>query len=507
MVLHIIDVVNCFQSTLLPQEERLIITMPPFYRTWFQNKYPNVKWEESPSGKYVLELLNGLQGDKSIGRKWYLLLKKFLLKYGFKVCLPEPSLFVYDHNDGKMLLNTSTDDFLCAYNYGNKALLDRLCTELRKLFDITEKGGTVLSYLNLRIIQTEYGISYDQTDHIERKIVNKYFPPSKIEENKLKPVHTPFRTDSDYEKELMEQLPAVGSELKALESKYGGTFAGILGELMHVECVSRFDLSYSIRRLGAFSHGPNAAAFEGLRRALRYLATHVHRPVMYIRRKRGGTEELRVEFDAPLYKSIDLPTTLMTAVDSDHARDQATRRSVHCVFVLLNGVILSHKVQQQRATAIHSTHSEIIGGLAATKESTYIQDVCTFLQLPRDDIRPVPIYIDSQPCIDALEANTVTTRVKHIAVPIKYINEQIQDGCIKLEKIDTTLNFADSGTKPNPSPTHFRHYDHVIGVRFYPPEGSEHYKLLELHKFVKSPYTKEPKNENKENIKDESNLL
>ena len=108
-------------------------------------------------------------------------------------------------------------------------------------------------------------------------------------------------------------------------------------------------------------------------------------------------------------------------------------------------------------------------------------------------IKSFAIFGDSQPCIDACEANTFTSRTKHIAVPIKYINinKQIQAGKIKLEKIDTTLNLADSGTKPNPSPTHFRHYDWVIGVQFYPPKESEHYKLLELHLFKNSPYTKE----------------
>jgi hypothetical protein len=93
------------------------------------------------------------------------------------------------------------------------------------MFYITVKEGAQLSYLNLRNIQSEYGVSYDQTEHIIRKIINKYFPPSKIEESKLIPVHTPFRTDSDYEKELMEQLPATGQELKLLEERYGGTFA------------------------------------------------------------------------------------------------------------------------------------------------------------------------------------------------------------------------------------------------------------------------------------------
>ena len=33
--LAIIDVVNCFQSTLIPAEERVIISMPPLYKQWF----------------------------------------------------------------------------------------------------------------------------------------------------------------------------------------------------------------------------------------------------------------------------------------------------------------------------------------------------------------------------------------------------------------------------------------------------------------------------------------
>jgi hypothetical protein len=34
--------------------------------------------------------------------------------------------------------------------------------------------GDQLSYLNLRIIQSEHGVSYDQTEHIICKMVNKY---------------------------------------------------------------------------------------------------------------------------------------------------------------------------------------------------------------------------------------------------------------------------------------------------------------------------------------------
>eukprot|EP00956_Cyclotella_meneghiniana_P029504 scaffold71543_cov60-Cyclotella_meneghiniana.AAC.2 len=462
--------------------------MPPFYRKWFQEKYPEVQWEHSPSNKYVLEVINGIQGDKGIGRRWYLLLKALLLDFGFVCCVSEPSLFIYDHRDEKMILNTSTDDFLCAFN--SQSLFNRLCDKMRTMFDITTKEGSRLSYLNLDIIQTEHGVSYDQTDHIRRKIINKYFPPEKIAESKLKPVHTPFRTDSDYEKELAEQLPASKDELKSLEQRYGDSYGTILGEIMHVEVVSRFELSYPMRRLGQFTHGPTEAAFAGLYRVLRFLATHPHRPVMYPRRKFDGFDEIRADFDPPKFKSISIPRTPCTIADSDHARDTLRRKSHHCVVSLLNGVIVHNRVQQQRAIALHSTHSEIIGSLAATKETHYLQDIYTHIGHPAVNIFPFPLYLDSQPCIDALEANTTTTRVKHIAVPIKYIHEKIAAGRIKLHWIDTTLNLADSGTKPNPSPTLTRHYDYLIGVRFYPPVGSTHHELLQLDTFVTSPYTK-----------------
>ena len=102
------------------------------------------------------------------------------------------------------------------------------------------------------------------------------------------------------------------------------------------------------------------------------------------------------------------------------------------------------------------------------------------------------MYEDSQPCIciDVLEANTVTGRVKHIAVPIHYIPEQIHAGPFIMRKIGTHLNPLDSDTKPNPVPTHFRHYEYTTVIRFHLPQESEHYNLIELDTVLKYPYSK-----------------
>ena len=177
-------------------------------------------------------------------------------------------------------------------------------------------------------------------------------------------------------------------------------------------------------------------------------------------------------------------------MDSDHAHDVRTCRSCHHHQALVNGVALDWKHEQQRCVALHLTDSEIRGVFSCVKRGMTVQDVALFIGMQQDSLLPTPIYEDSQPCIDVLEAKTVTTRVKHIAVPIHFIHEHINDGRFVMRKIGTTLNLSDSGTKPNPAPIHFRQYDHTTGVRFYPPKESDHYKLLQLETFLTSPYTR-----------------
>ena len=269
------------------------------------------------------------------------------------------------------------------------------------------------------------------------------------------------------------------------------TYASIIGAIMHVYVWTRPDIGYATTRLLQYIQSPSEAAFAGLYRLLRYLATHRHRPIFYKRKQMSGTHIIRVDFDTPKFKEIELPNGLLELVDADHARDNATRQSCHCVLALLDEIIVHWKMQQQKCVVLHSTDSEIRGCLAATKEGLYLQDICSlFLKVNQQLVRPLPIFADSQPCIYSITANTVTSKVKHVAVHVHFINQQYKNDKVDFIKIDTHLNLADSGTKPNPSPTHFRQFDQVIGVRFYPPSDSEHYKLLELRKFTISPYSK-----------------
>ena len=481
-----LDAVNCFQSTNREPSKRLTIHTPPFYMSWFKKEFPHIKLEHSPSGHYVLQLLKGLQGDKSIGRDWYLLLVRLFKELKFTPCPSEPAVFIYRSGDDLMLACTSTDDILCAYS--RRDLFTRLKTHLAEYVDVTTQEGSRIKYLNLDIIQSQHGISYDQSAHIEDTIKSKFFPPDST--STLKPVHTPFRTDSEFELDLCEELPASSDLLKDLHKRYGGTYPEILGQILHVFVWTRPDLGFACTRLGKYTQGPNSASFAGLYRAVRYLCTHLHRPIIYPRRKIDGYHTIRVNFDPPKFEEIQLPNGLIILVDSDHGRDLRTRRSCHNLIAFINGVAIDWKTAQQKIVSLHSTEAETRGAADATKRGIFLQSICEFIGFEQSHIRPFTLFEDSQPCIDVLQAKTVTTRVKHLAVPIHFVHHHINIlGDLTIKKIGTHLNVADSGTKPNSSPVHFRHYDHIIGVRFYPPPGSEHYKLLRLDRFLPSPFT------------------
>ena len=158
-----------------------------------KDRYPNIKLPESLSSKYVLQTINGMQGGKDAGRSWYLLLKSILLDFGFKMCPAEPALFVFYDGPATLIIVTSTDDFLCVYSHED--LFSAFKTHMERFVPVTTQEGNVLKYLNIQIVQTDQGISIDQTHHIKTKILDHWFPPDTVE--RLRSADTPYRIDSD----------------------------------------------------------------------------------------------------------------------------------------------------------------------------------------------------------------------------------------------------------------------------------------------------------------------
>ena len=474
LILALLDVVNCFQSTLVPNSKRIVVRAPPLFMKWYRWRYPEHKYDESASGKYVIQILRGLQGDREIGRQWYLLLRTILVKFGCKQCPHELALYYWKRGEDILLINTSTDDFLCAFS--RVEIFYELRDFVTKFVDVTTQEGPILKYLNLRIVQSQYGISFDQTEHIRDTILDPWLKNSK---ERVKGFHTPWPTDRAAEKEIAEVLPAGPQELKALEREFGGSHACINGKYMHITVWSRPDLGYATTRNARYTPIPSRVTFNRTNRIKRYLYYHPHRPFMYPRMPLHGFHIIRNNYDTPHFAEIKITNHFAVFPDADHAGDQRTRRSLSSILVALVGVAVDYKMEQQGCMSLSSTDAEIHSTFAGVKRAVYFFEMAKFLDMPNAG-KPIRIYQDSQPCIDILTSGAVSKRVKHIAVPVHYVYEKVVKGIVDMEHIPTALQPADPGTKPTSAPVSFRAYDYATGVRFYPPADSEHAKLMDL---------------------------
>ena len=77
LCLAILDIENCFQNTLVAAKDRVVVTLPNFYMEWFKQEYPEYTLDDSPSNKCVVQAQRELQGDRAIGRKFYLTLTPY----------------------------------------------------------------------------------------------------------------------------------------------------------------------------------------------------------------------------------------------------------------------------------------------------------------------------------------------------------------------------------------------------------------------------------------------
>ena len=251
-----------------------------------------------------------------------------------------------------LILAIQTDDLLIATNSEN--MRDLVINTLQKAFQLTSQGGTILKFLNFKIIQSPHGISADQTSHID-EMLRKYFPPG----TKVGKTETPLRSDRQYQEEIYHSIPATPSELKALENQFGFKFGTVYGELMHISAWSRPDLANAINRLGVFQSAPNKLAFESILRVLKYLHTYPNCPLMYSRDPFSAESTFQSHFHKTKpNEGLSVPHCLCGHVDSSFAPDKANRHSISGCVETIGTTAVSWKTTRQISCATSATDAE-----------------------------------------------------------------------------------------------------------------------------------------------------
>ena len=222
-----------------------------------------------------------------------------------------------------------------------------------------------------------------------------------------------------------------GLHLKKGEPEKGEEFPyrALVGSLMHVMVCTRPDIAAAVGVLSRYLDRHTLAHWEAALRVLQYLK---------------GTRSECLTF------SRDATDDLYGFCDSDWAGDPDDNRSTTGWVFIWCGAAVSWQSKKQRSTAQSSCEAEYYAAGMAAYEVSWYWNILSELHMRPS--RPIVVYSDSKSAIN-LSANPVFhERSKHIANKWHFIRDMLYEGLLHIEKIDTSLNVADSLTKAVPGP-------------------------------------------------------
>ena len=95
-----------------------------------------------------------------------------------------------------------------------------LTQRFEALFYYSFQEGPKIKLPNIKIIQSKYGISIDQTDHIMKNIIQEYWGTNKKYEVTFQ--LSPFTVDTSFKNTLFVDTPLIVDGLKQIEKSHGG---------------------------------------------------------------------------------------------------------------------------------------------------------------------------------------------------------------------------------------------------------------------------------------------
>jgi hypothetical protein len=135
------------------------------------------------------------------------------------------------------------------------------------------------------------------------------------------------------------------------------------------------------------------------------------------------------------------------------------------------------KVKKTVRIMQHTTDAELNGAFCGVRHLKPVRQLFAFMGVPLGD--PTTLHTDNAAVAAVIDSGRLTPRCCHTDIPIALLQSErgIQ---FYINLLRTYFMLADMGTKPNKAPALRRFKYWGMGAIFYPPEGHEHYILLQL---------------------------
>uniref|UniRef100_A0A803PTS7 Uncharacterized protein n=1 Tax=Cannabis sativa TaxID=3483 RepID=A0A803PTS7_CANSA len=201
----------------------------------------------------------------------------------------------------------------------------------------------------------------------------------------------------------------------------------LVGRLLYLT-LTRPDITFAVNILSQFISSPRTPHMQAIHHLLRYLKGCSGQGLLY---------------------SSTSPLCLRRFSDSDWASCPTTRRSTSGFCIFIGDYLISWKTKKQTTISRSSAEAEYRALAAASSEITCIQYLLNDLLIPQTV--PAFIYCDNQSAIHIANNPTFYERTKHIKLDCHFIREKIKASAIRLIPVNTTLQLANTFTKPLPS--------------------------------------------------------
>ena len=118
----------------------------------------------------------------------------------------------------------------------------------------------------------------------------------------------------------MDVLPLTGHALRKAEIEYHGKFGHALGKIQHIALIVRIDLCYATFCLATQTVAPTLSDFQGIKRCVKYLASHPHKPIFYPFNYCGGSKVIRIISSGNQFEDHTTLNCLECHQKADHTR-------------------------------------------------------------------------------------------------------------------------------------------------------------------------------------------
>ena len=133
-------------------------------------------------------------------------------------------------------------------------------------------------------------------------------------------------------------------------------------------------------------------------------------------------------------------------VDADHARDQATWRSVTAIMVFINGTLVKTVSKKQRTVEMSTYGSELVAARVATEIAIEYRHTLRQLGVAIDG--PTLMLGDNQSVVLNTTIPSSVLKKKHASISYHRIREAIAGNIIKFHHVPSGINKSDLLSKP-----------------------------------------------------------